>query len=51
MNDLQVSRITAAKYLNALVEGGFLVKHKMGRAIYYVNAPLYKLLTADFQSR
>lgn len=42
--DLGVSRLTAAKYLDALVAGGFLAKRKIGRSNYYVNAPLYDIL-------
>jgi Fic family protein len=42
--DLQVSRLTATKYLDALVEGGFLTKHKLGRGNYYVNLALSALL-------
>ncbi len=42
-NDLQVNRITAAKYLNALVTGGFLVKHQIGKTNYYINQPLFDL--------
>ena len=42
--DLQVSRITATKYLDALAEGGFLQKQKMGRGNYYVNIALNSIL-------
>lgn len=42
--DLGVSRITATKYLDALVAGGFLDKRKIGRSNYYINVPLYALL-------
>jgi Fic family protein len=42
--DLKVSRLTATKYLNALVEGGFLRKQKVGRSNFYINQPLYDLL-------
>ncbi len=44
-NDLKVSRLTATKYLNALVAGGFLHKRKIGRSNYYINLPLYRILT------
>lgn len=44
-DDLKVSRLTATKYLEALVEGGFLEKRKVGRSNYYINAPLYRILT------
>lgn len=42
--DLQVSRLTATKYLDALVDGGFLTKRKIGRGNYYVNEALSALL-------
>lgn len=44
-SDLQVSRLTATKYLESLVEGGFLLKQKRGRSNYYINAPLVRILT------
>jgi Fic family protein len=43
--DLGVSRITAARYLQQLVDGGFLAKRKIGRTNYYINVPLYRILT------
>jgi Fic family protein len=43
-SDLQVSRLTATKYLDTLVEGGFLVKQKRGRSNYYINEPLVRIL-------
>ena len=42
-NDLSVSRITATKYLEQLVEHGFLHKHKIGRSNFYINQPLLEL--------
>ncbi|MBL6986855.1 MAG: Fic family protein [Methylobacter sp.] len=42
--DLQVSRITATKYLETLTEGGFVQKQKMGRGNYYVNIALNAIL-------
>ena len=45
MHDLQVSRITATKYLEQLVQNGYLDKHKLGRSNYYVNMALFSLLT------
>ena len=42
--DLQVSRITATKYLDALVEDGFLAKQKSGRSNYYINHALNRIL-------
>ena len=44
-NDLGVSRLTATKYLDALVEGGFLLKQKRGKSNYYINVPLVRILT------
>ncbi|MBT9456092.1 MAG: Fic family protein [Burkholderiaceae bacterium] len=44
--DLQVSRLTATKYLDALVEGGFLSKQKLGRSNYYINVALNRILLA-----
>lgn len=42
--DLGVSRITATKYLEALTDGGFVRKHKIGRGNYYVNLALNTVL-------
>ncbi|WP_295988415.1 Fic family protein [uncultured Variovorax sp.] len=42
--DLQVSRLTATKYLEALVEDGFVQKHRMGRSNYYINIALASIL-------
>lgn len=44
--DLQVSRITATKYLDALTAGGFLNKQKMGRGNYYINIALNSILVS-----
>jgi len=44
MNDLGITRITATKYLEQLVDAGFLQKAKIGRAYYYVNQPLCRVL-------
>lgn len=44
MNDIKVSRITAAKYLNKLVEHGLLEKVKMGTSNFYLNPELTRLL-------
>ena len=44
--DLGVSRITATKYLEALTEGGFVQKQKIGRGNYYVNIGLNAVLTS-----
>jgi Fic family protein len=43
--ELSVSRLTAATYLNQLAApGGLLLKHKVGKSNYYVNQPLFELL-------
>ena len=44
-NDLGVSRITAAKHLDALAANGFVEKKKIGRTNFYINRPLFNLLT------
>ena len=45
--DLGVTRLTATKYLDALVAGGVLKKQKVGRSNYYVNEPLVQILTGE----
>lgn len=45
MNDLNVSRITAANYLNKLSEDGLLKKERLGTGNYYINMPLFNLLS------
>ena len=45
--DLKISRLTATRYLDALAEGGFLNEHKIGRHSYYINQPLFRILTED----
>jgi Fic family protein len=45
--DLKVTRLTATKYLQALVKGGFLQKQKRGRFNYYVNPALTAILTGE----
>ena len=45
--DMSVSRLTASKYLEALTEGGFLEKRRLGRSNYYINTALYQLLAQD----
>jgi len=47
-NDLKVSRITAAKYLDSLADNGFLRKEKIGRSNYYINTALYSILTKEY---
>src|SRR5690625_901166 len=46
-HDLGVSRVTATKYLEQLVDGGFLDKHKIGRSNYYINRPLFDVLAGE----
>ncbi|MBL9179337.1 MAG: Fic family protein [Verrucomicrobiaceae bacterium] len=43
--ELSVSRITAAKYLDQLTAAGFVTKRKVGRTNFYINAPLFALLS------
>jgi Fic family protein len=45
VNDLGVSRLTAANYLNKLAEDKLLRKNKLGTGNYYVNEALFELLT------
>ena len=42
-SELRVTRITATRYLNLLVEKGFVKKQKIGNYNYYINEPLYDL--------
>lgn len=44
MDDLQVSRVTATKYLDLLVKNKFLIKQRLGINNYYINPPLFDLL-------
>jgi len=44
MQELQVTRITATKYLDALVNLRILSKHKKGKENYYINEALFDLL-------
>lgn len=44
MRDLDVSRLTATKYLDVLTEDGFLEKRKVGRINYYINISLNQIL-------
>ena len=41
--DMEVTRQTAAKWLDQLCEGGLLSKHKFGKNNYYINDPLAAL--------
>lgn len=45
VNDLKVSRITAANYLNKLADDGLLKKARIGTGNYYINEPLYNILS------
>ena len=42
-NDLDVSRLTASKYLSELTTRGLLEKHRFGKYNYYVNRPLVRI--------
>lgn len=46
-NDLKVSRLTATRYLDELAKDGWLRKRKFGRSNYYINEPLFRILTAE----
>ena len=43
--DLKVSRITAANYLNTLSDDGILTKKKLGVTNYYINHELFDILS------
>jgi Fic family protein len=45
VNDLGVSRLTAANYLNKLSDDGMLRKDKLGTGNFYINERLFELLT------
>jgi Fic family protein len=49
-NDLKVSRITAASYLNQLSKDGLLEMKKLGVSNYYINRPLYELFASGTTS-
>ncbi len=49
--DLQLSRLTATKYLDTLAEGGFVQKQKLGRGNYYVNVALNAILMGDLSQQ
>jgi Fic family protein len=44
--DLGVSRVTAGKYLELLTAAGFLHKQKIGKTNFYINTPLFLLLSS-----
>ena len=43
--DSNISRNTAIRYLDAVVKTGLLVKEKKGRDNFYINQPLFELLS------
>ena len=45
VNDMGVSRLTAANYLNKLADDKMLRKEKLGTGNYYINEELFDLLT------
>jgi Fic family protein len=45
VNDIGVSRLTAANYLNKLAADKMLKKNKLGTGNYYINEALFDLLT------
>ena len=45
VNDLGVSRLTAANYLNKLADDKMLRKDKLGTGNYYINEALFEILT------
>ncbi|MDB4334953.1 Fic family protein [bacterium] len=45
VKDLGVSRLTAANYLNKLADDKLLRKEKLGTGNYYINEPLFDILT------
>lgn len=42
--DLEISRNTAIRYLEALLKHGLVKKQRIGRDNFYINEPLFKLL-------
>jgi Fic family protein len=44
VDELQITRKTAAKYLDELVDIGLLQKHKLAKENFYLNVELYELL-------
>ena len=43
--ELGVSRVTASKYLEQLTKAGFLRKQRMGKTNFYINEPLFSILS------
>ena len=50
MKDLEVSRLTATKYLDSITAIGLLRKEKVGRSNYYINTALFEILTKEYPS-
>jgi Fic family protein len=50
VEEIGVSRQTAAKYLDQLADAGLLVKHQSGRNVYFVNQPLVALFTGGLSN-
>ncbi len=42
-DNLQITRQTAAKYLDKLASAGLLKKEKLSRSNYYINTPLISI--------
>ena len=51
MSDLDVTRLTATKYLDELDQIGIVHKVKLGRDNYYINTDLYELLSNVNQAK
>jgi DNA-binding IclR family transcriptional regulator len=47
MKDINVTRLTARRYLEELVELGLLEKQKIWRTYFYINTPLYQLFKGE----
>jgi DNA-binding IclR family transcriptional regulator len=47
VNDLGVSRLTAANYLNKLADDKMLRKERLGTGTYYLNEALFELLAGQ----
>jgi Fic family protein len=45
--ELGVSRLTATRYLDTLAADGLLHKQRIGRTNYFINVPLYRILTGE----
>jgi Fic family protein len=51
MQELDVTRITATRYLNLLVHSGFLKKQKIGVSNFYINEPLFQLFKESIATK